>query len=128
MCSGFGFWADFSAPDALLGGSWGRDYLLYRGPKEPIVTWPDMLTDPGPVPWSQSANLIWPDDRAWCIATEIDWDSTLIAASGDVAQAILADRRLEAFPVGYDDDLSWCGDTVNPRPEWLADQRGQRAR
>ena len=31
----------------------------------------------------------------------------------------MADDRLEVFEVGYDDDLSWFGDTVNPRPEWL---------
>jgi hypothetical protein len=36
-----------------------------------------------------------------------------------VVDAILADSRLEAFEVSYDDDMSWYGDIVNPRPAWL---------
>jgi hypothetical protein len=57
--------------------------------------------------------------RLGCIATEIDWDSTFVAGPHSVAGGILSDSRLEAFEVAYDDDLSWYGDTTNPRPEWL---------
>jgi hypothetical protein len=95
-------------------GFGGRAYRLFAGDKAAHTTWPGM--DPF---WPQSANLIWPADRSWCIATEIDWDSTLVACAAGVADALLSDRRLEAFEVRYDDDLSWCGDTVNPRPAWL---------
>jgi hypothetical protein len=92
----------------------GRCYRLFVAEKATFTRWPGM-GEYGP----QSANLIWPKDRSWCIATEIDWDSTLVACSDEVADALLADERLEAFDVSYDDDLSWHGDTVNPRPEWL---------
>jgi hypothetical protein len=74
------------------------------------------------VAW-QSANLVWPPDRSWCVAAEIDWDSTLVAGTAATCAAILADPRLEAFEVDYGDDLSWFGDTVNPRPDWLPDPR-----
>lgn len=95
-------------------GGGGRSYRLFAAGKAAVTQWPGM--DPG---WPQSANLIWPPDHSWCIVTEIDWDSTLVACSGEVADALLADRRLEAFDVAYDDDLSWHGDTVNPVPAWL---------
>lgn len=111
---GFGSWADRGNERALLPGWGGRDYLLFEAPKAPLTSWPGMDQM-----WPQSANLIWPQERSWCIATEIDWDSTLIAGSFAVTQAILADERLEAFEVAYDDDLSWHGDQINPRPKWL---------
>ena len=92
----------------------GRSYLLFEGPKAAWTTWPGMEPH-----WPQSANLIWPAERSWCIATEIDWDSTLVAGSAALVRALLADPRLETFAVWYDDDLSWRGDLVNPRPPWL---------
>ena len=60
---------------------------------------------------------------SWCIATEIDWDSTLIAGPYPVTQGILDDERLETFEVDYGDDLSWYGDHVNPLPDWLRARR-----
>ena len=111
---GFGSWVDRGDERALLPGWGGRDYLLFEAPKAPLTSWPGMDQR-----WGQSANLIWPQERSWCIATEIDWDSTLIAGSFVMTQAILADERLEAFEVAYADDLSWHGDQINPRPKWL---------
>ena len=82
------------------------------------MTWPGIETG-----WELSANVIWPLDRSWVITTEIDWDFTLVTATREVANAILEDRRLEAFEVDYRDDLSWFGDTINPLPAWLERQR-----
>ena len=115
---GFGSWSDRGDRHALLPGWGGRDYLLFEAPKAPIMTWPGM----DPI-WPQSANLIWPQNHSWCIATEIDWDSTLIAGPYPVTQAILDDERLETFEVDYGDDLSWYGDHVNPLPDWLRARR-----
>ncbi len=52
----------------------GRDYLLLAGalPAALRIGW--WMTVDGFVP--QSPNLFWPADRAWCAATEIDFDST----------------------------------------------------
>ena len=38
----------------------------------------------------QSPNVIWPEDRAWLLVSEIDFDSTLIACSRACADALLA--------------------------------------
>lgn len=111
---GFGSWTDVSEGEPVMPGWGGRSYRLFSTAKAAVTTWPGMTG------WTQSANLIWPADHSWCIATEIDWDSTLVAGSTEMAEAMLADGRLEAFDVEYGDDLSWCGDTVNPRPNWLA--------
>lgn len=91
-----------------------REYRVFAGPRAAFTSWPGMGES-----WPQSANLVWPADRSWCIATEIDWDSTLVACSAEVAAALLADPRLESFEVAAEDDLSWLGDTVNARPAWL---------
>jgi hypothetical protein len=111
---GFGSWTGGDDQSSLMPGWGGRSYRLFVAPEAAATRWPDMDSS-----WPQSANLIWPTDHSWCIATEIDWDSTLVGCSGEVADALLLDDRLEAFEVKYDDDLSWYGDTVNPRPSWL---------
>lgn len=107
-------------PETLMPGR-GRQYLLFEAPKTALTTWPGM--NPLAV---QSANLIWPKDHSWCVVTEIDWDSTLVAGSTDVCAALLADDRLETFAVDYHDDLSWFGDTINPRPAWLVEPQQNR--
>jgi hypothetical protein len=114
LWDGFGFWADDADRTALMPGWGGRSYRLFAAAKAAITHWPGMESA-----WPQSANLIWPNDRSWCVATEIDWDSTLVACSDEVADALLGDDRLEAFDVRYEDDLSWQGDALNPRPAWL---------
>ncbi len=111
---GWGSWNELPDESTLMPGWGGRDYVLFRASKEPHMSWPGMN------PFSrQSASLIWPSDCNWCIATEIDWDSTLVAGSDLLIEALLKDRDLEVFEVGYHDDLSQAGDVVNPRPPWV---------
>lgn len=62
-------------------------------------------------------NLLWPADHSWCVATEIDFDSTLVGGSRALIDAVLADPVLDAVEVGPDTELTWDGDTLNPRPE-----------
>jgi hypothetical protein len=61
-----------------------------------------------------SPNVIWPEDRSWFLASEIDFDSTLVGGSEKLARRILEDGRFEAFAVGPDDLLTWDADKVNP--------------
>jgi hypothetical protein len=63
--------------------------------------------------FDEPLQLLWPEDHAWVLATEIDWDSTIVAGTEALVDAILADGRFEAFPVDQDSDLSWDGDTIN---------------
>jgi hypothetical protein len=43
----------------------------------------------------QSANLWWPRDREWCVATDLGQRSTLIGGSDACILAVMADARLE---------------------------------
>lgn len=85
----------------------GRDYYLFRGPVSAVsaLTRQDV--------WEQSPNLWWPADRAWCVATEIDFDSTLVSCSSRVAAELLADDRFETYEVDWGDSLLCNGDTIN---------------
>lgn len=88
-----------------------RDYLLFRGPPSLVSG----LGDPRGV-WVQSPSLFWPADRSFCVATEIDFDSTLVTGSVELVAAVLADPILEAWPVDVDDSLAFDADTVNTHP------------
>ena len=87
-----------------------RRYHLFRAPLAAHEVWVEDQF------FEQSANLVWPDDHVWCLATEIDFDFTLVGCERGVADAVLADPALEAFEVGVDDNMSWSGDTINPAP------------
>lgn len=66
--------------------------------------------------WVQSPNQWWPQDRAWCVASEIDFDSTLVAGSQELVAEVMSHPQLEAFEVSSTDDLTHAGDKINPPP------------
>ena len=43
-------------------------------------------------------SLWWPDDRAWFVATEIDFNWTYVGGTRDCIEGVLADPSLEALP------------------------------
>lgn len=88
----------------------GRAYLLFRGPMRGVR--PFFAAGPSGF-WGQTPNLLWPADRAWCVATEIDLDSTVVGGPRPLVEAVLAHPALEAFEVHEDDSLGFDGDTVN---------------
>jgi hypothetical protein len=57
-------------------------------------------------------NLVWPEDRAWCVATEVDFDSTLIAVSEECFAALLSEDGLEVLRVEAEDRLDIDGDEL----------------
>ncbi|MBV8950797.1 MAG: hypothetical protein JOZ99_07975 [Actinobacteria bacterium] len=65
---------------------------------------------------AQGPSIWWPDDRAWCVATEIDSRSTYVGGSGDGIDEILDDDVLEALPARIDDGVGLKSDHVNPLP------------
>lgn len=67
-------------------------------------------------PWDQYANLWWPDDHAWCVASELDLMSTYVGGSRACIDAILRSPDLEAYEVSRKQTVHWDGDTVNPTP------------
>jgi hypothetical protein len=84
-----------------------RSYLLYQGPAEAALALPALDGTFG-----QSPNLWWPDDRAWCVASEIDLPWTYVGGSRGLIDAILADHRIEALPAAPDDRVSRVEDWV----------------
>ena len=58
-----------------------------------------------PPPFHQSANLWWPEDRAWCVGTEIDLMTTYVGGTREAVTAIL-ESELEAHQVEPGDGVS----------------------
>lgn len=73
-----------------------------------------------PVDPHVSPHLWWPDDRAWVVATDVDFRSTLVASPRACADRILSDPAFETFEVGVDDRADLGGDDRNPLPPSLA--------
>ena len=67
--------------------------------------------------YHQSANLWWPDDRAWCVAAEIDLNTTYIGCGDACREAILDESVLEALAIDPVSGIDWKSDPVNPWPE-----------
>jgi hypothetical protein len=63
--------------------------------------------------YPQHASIWWPEDRAWCVATEVDMMWTYVGGSESCIEEILADPRLEAWPASPDDRADADGDDVN---------------
>jgi hypothetical protein len=83
-----------------------RSYVVLRGALESFAKNPGMLGAITP-------NLIWPADRSWFVATEIDFDSTLVAGSREMTTAILASDKFEAWEVSPQDSLTYRSDRIN---------------
>jgi len=54
-----------------------------------------------------------PEDRAWVVATEIDFDSSIVATNNTGAEGLLTCEGLEALPVPSDGRLDLDGDEIN---------------
>jgi hypothetical protein len=78
-----------------------REYFLSSGPIEDALS------------FEQPPNIWWPDDRAWCVASEIDLLATYVGGTAACIDALLASVRLEAMRVSIDDRVDARGDGVN---------------
>ena len=75
-----------------------RNLFLLQGSLEEVGR---TLTD---VEWHyQSPNLWWPDDRAWCVATEVDFTWSYVGASLACIQQLLNDPELEVLTTHPDE-------------------------
>jgi hypothetical protein len=69
-----------------------RPLILYAGPIEAAAA----FCRP---PLHQSPNLWWPYDRAWCVASEIDFRSTFLGGDEELTGRLVRDPRLEAIRI-----------------------------
>ena len=79
-----------SREQAVLLSIPGRDFYLFEGTIAEVVTGWDGISDELPSMW-------WPSDRAWCVATEIDLDSTYVGGSRECIAALTSHRGIEAL-------------------------------
>jgi hypothetical protein len=70
----------------------GRKYHLLTGPVEAAS---EIVEEPLS---RRSPNLWWPEDRAWCVATEIDLNSTYVGCTDACRRDLLA-LEVEAFEI-----------------------------
>jgi len=89
----------------------GRAYYIARGPLTSALD-----TVYGVASDYQSASIWWPADRAWCVATEVDFDWTYVGGSTECIAAVLGNPDLEALPARLSDGVSWVSDRINPTP------------
>lgn len=78
-----------------------RSYLLFSGSVSDAAGWED-----GP-------NLWWPDDRAWCMASEIDHSYSYVGGSAELINEVLAHPALEAVPAKITDGITYDSDKIN---------------
>lgn len=79
----------------------GRRYILLTGPIASVTQSLARL----PFRW-QSPSMWWPEDRSWCVSTEIDLNSTYVGSSVRCAEALSRTGILEVFPSAADDDAT----------------------
>jgi hypothetical protein len=98
MLEGFDSYPEVEVP--------GREYLLISGNLEGFNLFEAKRSSGGP-------NLWWPEDRSWCVATEIDLDSTLVGGSDKLIRELLSDPDVEAVPARLEDSVAINADTIN---------------
>jgi hypothetical protein len=93
-----------------------REYVLLTAAVSEFAdpTWPDRARIGSRRGWSLTPNLLWPEDRAWFLASEIDFDSTVIGGSRALIDSILATSALETAEIDEDASLTFDADLLNP--------------
>jgi len=106
----FGVWTGYS--DIKLSANAprlcrpGREYQCYSAPLKEVQKSVTPFRE-------QIANLWWPTDYAWMVATDIDHVSTYVGGSAACIQALIDCAHIEAAPSQQGDRIGYAADTVN---------------
>ena len=87
-----------------------RRYHLLAGPIDAL---PEGAYNSG---HHQSPSLCWPDDRAWCIATDVDLNSTYVGCDDVCADEIIAVPEIEALIIDPATGIDFASDVLNAVP------------
>ncbi len=90
----------------------GRNYIILVGPLTAAPHIGFWHTSEWFTP--KSPNLFWPADQAWCVASEIDFDSTLLGGTTELVDAVIRTPTLDSWPIQPDGSLAAYADQVNP--------------
>jgi len=81
-----------------------RSYYLVKGDIRTVIA--DISSSIPPAIW-------WPQDRAWCVATDVDMLWSYVGAEKNCIDEILMDKSLEAWFATLDDRADVDGDEIN---------------
>lgn len=98
-----------------------REMILLTGPLSalPATSFDEDSYIPG---WTnradhyKSPSLWWPQDRAWCVASDVDLQSSYLGATAECVGQLIDDGQLEILEVAADQSVMMDGDTINPEP------------
>jgi hypothetical protein len=136
LCTIQGWLDSFSADELkpLLKLPWGRDHVVLSGSLSAVdqiaENWskpspsraifvlrqgggPPYGSNPADLSRREAPNLIWPADRMWFVASEVDFDSTLVGGSVKLIEAIVELSELEARQMEPTDSLAADADHLN---------------
>jgi hypothetical protein len=65
---------------------------------------------------ANAPSIWWPDDRAWCVGSDVDLMTTYLGASRAAVDAVVGDPELEALAILAGQSVTWEADDVNPLP------------
>ncbi len=104
-----------TGPRLDLRGGTKRCYFQFEAGVNDFAdaAWPGLAPWIDEATWAQSPSILWPEDHSWVLATEIDFDSTLVAGTAALIRELVRTPSLEVPPIGTDADLSWDGDVLN---------------
>jgi hypothetical protein len=104
-----------AGPRFELHAGTGREYVLFEAGARDFADagWPARAPWVDEVMWAQSPSILWPEDHAWVVATEIDFDSTLVAGTRALIQELVQTPGLEVLPLRTDANLTSDGDMLN---------------
>ena len=90
-----------------------RAYVLFRAAPSDLEALADgrAAADVDPfAPGFRTPNLLWPDDCSWCLATEVDLDSTVVGGTRALVDDLLAAPDLEVWR--WPRPTRWAGSTT----------------
>ncbi|WP_241989263.1 hypothetical protein [Cryobacterium serini] len=98
-----------------LHGKTARHYVLFEVGANDLAdsAWPERAAWVDQPMWAQSPSIVWPEDHSWVLATEIDFDSTLVAGTTKLIQELVQTAGLEVLSMRTDADLTSDGDRLN---------------
>lgn len=86
-----------------------RSYYLFRGSVSDFGDWgaADMWPGEPRLPYMPDPAFIWPADRAWCVADDVDPHWAGIGAGASAIGALLADQRVDVVPADPREKQPW---------------------
>ena len=95
-----------------------RSCLLFRGPVAAATAFQyDQVFQGSTITWFQSPTWWWPDDRAWCVASELDIYSTYVAGTSAAVRALIDHPTLEVIECNPEHSIDLGPYRVTPRAE-----------